>query len=206
MKQPLLLECVMNSIKFDINRLHRELECLPKSYRVAFAASCCERLLPNYLALSRSTYRAGYSTLRKALDRVWASLAGEHLPLLMIQQLKQTCEQTIPDASGFTDYQIAAALDASRAVLETVQCMADGSPRRAAEVASIAKDTVYLYIRCRDDLAYSAEAMERIQVDPLFVRELQTQRCVLDALSSARQPDAVLFHQLRSLGEQVLEA
>jgi len=196
----------MSSNKFDINNLHRELESLPKSYRVAFAASCCERLLPNYMALSRSTYRAGYATLRKALDRVWASLAGEHLPLLVIQQLKQNCELTIPDTNAFTDYQIAAALDASRAVLETVQCMVDGSARRAAEVASIAKDTAYLYIRCRDDLAYSAEAMERIQADPLFVRELQTQQCVLDALSNAWQPDAVLFHQLRSLGEQVLEA
>ena len=67
----------MNLHLYKFDALEKELERLPPLYRIAFAASCCERLLPNYNAFSCMENLGDPSVLRNALNEVWQILQGK---------------------------------------------------------------------------------------------------------------------------------
>ncbi|MFB2919332.1 MULTISPECIES: DUF416 family protein [Aerosakkonema] len=71
----------------DLEALEKELEGLPPLHRVAFAASICERLLPNYDVFYREEAWGDPSILRTALDEVWQILQGKPLDEPKINQL-----------------------------------------------------------------------------------------------------------------------
>lgn len=64
----------MNLNFYEFDALEKELEGLPPLHRVAFAASCCERLLPNYNAFYFLENWGDPSVLRTALNEVWQIL------------------------------------------------------------------------------------------------------------------------------------
>ncbi len=63
-------------LKFDEQQLTRDLVALPASHRVAFAASCCERLVPNYQAFALMEDWGNPRLLRRALDAAWKTAEG----------------------------------------------------------------------------------------------------------------------------------
>ena len=67
----------MNMHFFEFDTLEQQLENLPGLHRVAFAAACCERMLPNYSAFCRMYDLGNPSVLRNALDEVWEILQGK---------------------------------------------------------------------------------------------------------------------------------
>ena len=66
----------MNLNFFDLETLKQELEKLPQLHRMAFAASICEKMLPNYYAFYRMENWGDPSVQRKVLDEIWQHLAG----------------------------------------------------------------------------------------------------------------------------------
>lgn len=77
----------MNLRFYDFETLEKELEGLPGLHRIAFAAACCERLLPNYNAFAREESWGAPFIFRNALNEIWQILQGKPVDVATIQQL-----------------------------------------------------------------------------------------------------------------------
>jgi hypothetical protein len=184
-----------HSVRIIEDRLVR----LPERHRIAFAASCCERLLPNYAAFSRMTGWGDVQALRTALDRAWAALSGDALDEAERRDLIAACDRHSPDTENFTSELTSAALDAAAAVNETLQCLSDPTASRAATVGQFAVDTVHMFLQVQCGLDPQQPDFEvRIFAHPLMVAEIENQLSALDTLSGIERLTAELLQELRT--------
>ena len=156
---------------FDDDKLARELSALPIKHRIAFAASCCERLLDNYHAFTLMEKWGDPGSLNCAVDEVWQFLKGRASPEYRIRQLLQACSDAIP-LGDFLYLFSTLAQEAATAVCYTLECCLDiqkidayteqgtlfvieqdplqhcleENAKRAAHVGSLAFETVCNYI------------------------------------------------------------
>jgi uncharacterized protein len=79
------------------NKQRDKLFNLSPTHRIAFAASCAERLFPNYVAFSRDANWGNPRQLREALDAVWSHLLGNPLTPSAARKLIKQCEPFVPD-------------------------------------------------------------------------------------------------------------
>ncbi|HXA20250.1 MAG TPA: DUF416 family protein [Thermoanaerobaculia bacterium] len=183
---------------FDPQHLHRTLERLPPFNRVAFAASCCERLLPNYAAFAAAAHWGHPSILRDALDFVWASLEKGHGDPEHVERLIKRCETVIPHTDDFSLKYTSAAVDAGTAVIETLQSVLDGVSQHVVDVATFCRDTVDMFIQERDGLKLSDPDFEtKIAHDPLMLQELSRQADTLAELSGIPNMNQFFLKRLR---------
>lgn len=187
---------------FDEDKLTEQLSTLPVRHRLAFAASCCERLIPNHYAFSRMEEWGNSSQLRQALDEVWEFLKGNELSEMLIGELMQRCEAQAPETEDFSSLFVSAAGDAAAAVVYTLECCLDGDANRAALVGRLAVDTIYQYLlRVNDPQVgihgadYSFE--EQMLNAPLMVAELEKQQQDLVTLKSQSTLSEGLLLELR---------
>src|ERR1700674_1235890 len=103
-------------LRFDENELRSQLSALPTLYRVAFAASCCERLVPNYHGFFLMERWGDYSAVVRCLDEIWNHLGGATVNEDLHKQLMDACRQALPDTDDFTSIFTAAALNAGVAI------------------------------------------------------------------------------------------
>ena len=73
-----------------------EIEKLPFLHQIAFAASICERLMPES-NISRESNGETSSVLRQALDEVWLILNGKSIDSIKLFQLQDDCKNVVPD-------------------------------------------------------------------------------------------------------------
>ena len=183
---------------FSQDKVQLALGSLPSHrHRLAFAAGVCERLLPNYDAFSREVAWGDPTLLRRGLAIVWRVVQGGTVRLAEIRELQAMIRAVTPDTEDFGSPLTSAALDASSAVHEALEACFRDEPRRIAEIATLARDTVDMYVRERDDL-HSSDPLfqQRILVDPLMVRELEKQRSDLNLLTRT-QLDADFVRRYR---------
>jgi uncharacterized protein YjaG (DUF416 family) len=172
-------------VNFDPDLLEHEISRLPRAHRVAFAAACCERLLPNYAAFVREVHWGEPGLLRSALDYIWSAIAGGSVDGEEIHRLIRQCEDVIPDTEDFETSLVSAALDAGTAVIGTLRALLDGDTKHVVGVASYCRDTVHMYIQDRDDLEYCDPLFDlKIERDALMRRELERQSTLLSKLAS----------------------
>ncbi|MEZ2250369.1 DUF416 family protein [Microcoleus sp.] len=95
----------MNMHFFEFDTLEQELEYLPDIHRIAFAAACCERVLPNYSAFCRMVNWGNPGVPRAAIGEVWQILQGKPVDAERINQLREDCgrEDVFPDTLDFGD-------------------------------------------------------------------------------------------------------
>lgn len=172
---------------FDEGRLTEELRELPVKHRVAFAASCCERLFPNYEAFAVMENWGNPKVFRQALDEVWQFLKGDTLSKEHIHELIRVCEAVIPDTEDFTTIFTGPALDAAAAILYTLESCLDGSPERLALVGRVAITTLDDYLNIVND-----PELEVHGVDPAFNAWLQQAPLMRAELVKQQQDLAVL--------------
>jgi uncharacterized protein YjaG (DUF416 family) len=185
-------------VSFDPDSLKRDLDRLPPAHRVAFAAACCERLLPNYSAFAREVGWGKPDTLRAALDYVWSVLEGGSIDHGRIDRIIEQCDAVIPDTEAFDTIAVSSALDAGTAVVGTLRSLLDGDTKHIVEVASYCRDTVHMYIQDRDDLDYKDALFDmKIEQDVLMRRELARQSDILSKLANTPVLDGAFLKQLR---------
>jgi uncharacterized protein YjaG (DUF416 family) len=187
---------------FDEERLAGQLKALPTGHRTAFAASCCERMLPNYLAFSRVEGWGRPETLREALDEVWAILGGRPAEEERIRSLVETCVELAPDTEEFQSLFVSAAGDAAAAVAYTLESCLDGDAGRAATVGRLSTETLYQYLtRVNDPLTgvhvSDADFEEQMLKAPLMLAELDKQDRDLQLLQTQDTLTPALLKQLR---------
>lgn len=129
---------------FDSNVLEKELESLPPFHRLAFAASICERLLPNYNAFSKAENFGNFCVLRQALDEIWQFLQNTSVDRTRVPQLIYDCDSDliIPHADDFGAGYALEAQEAAFALCNTLEACLNPTPKAILKVAEHATNTI----------------------------------------------------------------
>jgi uncharacterized protein YjaG (DUF416 family) len=161
---------------FDEDRLRQSLARLDPWKRMAFMTLCCERMVPNY---DRFTADSGFGdslVLRRGIDAAWSWLESNRVPD-DFESVRARVEQQAPDTAGFSSPFTSAALDAANAVASVLDAISEPEGADAIEVASLARDTVDLYVQEIENLDPNDRGLEEaIRRHPLMQAELRRQR------------------------------
>jgi uncharacterized protein YjaG (DUF416 family) len=174
---------------FDEAKLVRELRSLPILHATAFAASCCERTIPNYFAFYEMEKWGNPTLLRQALDIVWAHLSGATRPVHEIQNLLQSFKLLIPDTEDFSSLFTSQAGDAVASIAYTMESLINEDINLLAVVGRLSFDSVYAYLWTVNDPdtephIVEASFEEQIIRLPLIVLEVEKQHQDLALLMS----------------------
>jgi uncharacterized protein YjaG (DUF416 family) len=177
-------------IGFDqwLRSLKEELPKLSYAKNLAFAASCCERSLPNYKVFSREEQWGEPAVLIEASELIWRSITipnSVEIRSYAVALLK-ALEAVVPDTEqGFESMFTSAALDAANSLAETIDYILDGNTSHIESVASLARDTIYLFVHYRGDSDLSRGDVEnQISRDPLNIAEVEKQQSDIKVLKS----------------------
>lgn len=186
----------------DQDELINDLNLLPAQHRVAFAASCCERLLPNYSAFSRMEKWGDPELLRRALDLVWSALQGSSISEVTIRGLIRDCERAAPDTEDFSSLFASAAGDAVSALCYTLKSYLDGDISHVSVVARLPFETLYQYLGRVNDPEVEAHIAdpdfeEQMLGFPLMIAERKKQQQDLRMLRSHPKLTPELLQELR---------
>lgn len=184
---------------FSRTRLRARLERLDAQAQLAFGASCCERLIPSYLAFQEEAGWGDVVILRKALNATWVSLVDLDLPASHAQTLLADCERIIPDSEDFDTLYASAAQDACLAVCSLMDFLLERDVDKIVDIAGFATDSVDLYVQEIEQIAPNTpDREERIRLHRLMQRELRKQEADLELLEAARVIDEAFLQALRA--------
>ncbi|MBW4497911.1 MAG: YjaG family protein [Oscillatoria princeps RMCB-10] len=190
-----------------LDDLESGIEALPNPHRIAFAASICERLLPNYAAFYRTENWGNLSMLRTALDEVWQILQEKPVDAARIRQLRDACESedVMPDSEDFSESRYdGQAREAVIAIIYTLDACIEPSLSCIIEVVNCALRTIdfALYLEYffmeggPDDILKILD--KEIVNHPWTLRELAKQREDLENLRNAKTLDREFLSRLRN--------
>jgi hypothetical protein len=179
------------------------LSVLPHKHCVAFAASCCERLVPNYHAFALMEHWGDPDSMQVALDTVWAFLEGGNLDEVRVRQLIQSCKAAAPHSDNFGSVFVGAAINAYAAIVYTLEYCLDKDTKHLAHLVDAAIDTIDEYLNivnfpkiglfADNDSAFD----EWTEQAPLMVAELEKQQQDLEALKAQATLDSGFLAELR---------
>lgn len=170
---------------FDPNGLRELLQGLSPQQRLVFGLLCSERLYPNYVAFAREQSWGEPETLRAALDLAWDAVIDQAPSPELVRQLRTKVEAAEPDTEDFGTILASSALDAAATAGLVLKLLEGDDPDLAVEIASMARDTVDMYVQVIDHLDPSDPALEsKILVHRLMQAELRRQRDDLHQLTS----------------------
>jgi uncharacterized protein YjaG (DUF416 family) len=169
---------------FDPGFLRQRIEQLPALGRLAFLLSIAERLLPNYAAFSRRHAWGEPDALRRALDLGWRALERKEITPAEIEARLAECEAVTPDTEDFDSELVSPALDAAASCALVLELLKKDDPEKVVDGASLAHDTVDMYVQELERLEATDPLLERkIARHQLMRRELERQKTDLDLLA-----------------------
>jgi uncharacterized protein len=189
----------MNLRFYDFESLEKELEGLPTLHRIAFAAACCERLLPNYNAFAREESWGAPSLLRAALDEVWQILEGKPVDIATLKKLRNACDSDdiVPHSDDFCGY-VAEAQEAAIAIYKTLDaCIEEQTLQHVIEAAERVAFTIE-FSTDWDVLIETEEYIETVARHPFTVREMAKQNEILERLKSTKELNHDFLEWLRT--------
>lgn len=136
---------------YDLDDVKNKLEALSSLHQIAFAASCCERLLPNYYVFAREEGQGDPSLLRTALDEVWQILEGKVAKKETIQLLLTDCEKAIIPSDYVLESRYSAESHlAIIAISKTLKaCLSRDNVENILKVIEVVGDTIFGFLDIR---------------------------------------------------------
>ncbi|XZO03390.1 MAG: DUF416 family protein [Microcoleus sp.] len=190
---------------FEFNVLGNPLGSLPPFHRLAFAASICERLLPNYNAFSKIENFGNFCVLRQALDEIWQFLQNTSVDRTRVPQLIYDCDSDliIPHADDFGAGYALEAQEAAFALCNTLEACLNPTPEAILKVAEHATNTIDAFINFDEtfSLLQSQDITKYKQVvanHRLAVREMAKQTEDLRRLKEIEILDREFLEWLRT--------
>lgn len=168
-------------------------------------AYCCERMLPNYRSFQVDTGYGDVAPMRNALDAVWKWIEdGRAVPDLAV--LASACEQQSPDTAEFLSIYTSAALDAATATAATLEALADATAKSVIDVASLARDTIDLFVQETEGLDPNDANLERRIIEHrLMQSELRTQKESLALLRNLQEDREKVGVDLRARWSRLVQ-
>jgi uncharacterized protein YjaG (DUF416 family) len=175
--------------RFDERDLIARLRALPPTARVAFAASCAERVLPGYDVYVRASTRGAHGVLRHALDRVHRHLNGDEMDAAEVRSRIDEVMQVIPvEGDGKWVQEQAYAEDAAAAVAYVLRAVESGDPQEAAWAARRAYEALDQYAINMGGIDVNQPGAEAAVLARAEVQaELSAQRADIEELERATE-------------------
>jgi uncharacterized protein YjaG (DUF416 family) len=155
--------------QFDDAQPARDLEAMPQGHRVAFAASCSERVAPCYRAYALVVGLESLDLVENALGEVWSSLEKGSLPQARAQLLVDALSDVIPKIQGDGFVFTPLASNAVSAMVYTLKCCKDGQAKWSALAARMSVESVDTYLHFVNDVPLSTTTL--VPTDPVDVRK-----------------------------------
>lgn len=134
------------------NILEKELEQLSPLHRLAFVASICERLLPNYSAYVKENGHGNPIVLRNALDEAWLVVQGNSANAEIISKLIEDCEALPPYEDDEETYKYEASMTVA-AICYMLEACLKPTPQNIAQVVYMAEDIIFETMEVERDIA-----------------------------------------------------
>jgi len=180
--------------------IRKELAALSHKHGLVFAASCCDRALPNYATFSAQEGFGDPAVLRAALDRVWQQPVDGSLSPVEVTDLLAQCKPLVPHSDAFSSPDAAAAQDAGLSLLVLLEYCRDPDPEHALRVAAFSRDTIDMVVQLHDELDPAApDFEERVLSHPLMRREFAKQAHDIEELKAARTLTPEFIREFRRL-------
>jgi hypothetical protein len=194
----------MNLDIYNLDAMEQAIAKLSTFHQLAFAASCCERLLPNYRAFYRENQHGNPDILRIALDEVWQFIQETSMDFTRIRQLIADCDDAVPDIDG--GIYIYQAECAAMAIYYTLQaCLEPMNIKLMVKVVECVGNTIDEFIRLQKDITEPSwfeksyeEQKEEIAHHPFTVRETAKQIEDLHRLKEVGILDRSFLESLRT--------
>jgi uncharacterized protein YjaG (DUF416 family) len=190
--------------KLDEKELVERLASLSPEGRLAFAASCCERMIPNFEAFVLTEGVEDSKACCQALETIWKWATGQRTSAEDISTLRVRCEEVVAEPERFRSRWTGLATNAVSALMDALDCCLNGSPQSAANTGILADDSVEEYISRVDKPLTSSQVQERgvgfdqwIMGHPLKREELEKQRADIELLASYEHLTPDLMQHLR---------
>lgn len=189
----------MDDQPIAIAAIRKRLQRLSYLKLVAFSASSCEVLVPQYTAFVHRFHCGDVGPLRIALDHVWDKLGGKRISRLEYEALAKRCSEVAPDPEGFSGSEKIIALRAWRAaeaIGETFGGCAQRSREQISRAARLALDAVALRIN-RPEIG-SGRSSREMRSDREAVCDLRNQLDVIAVLETVEALTPSFLAGLRS--------
>jgi uncharacterized protein YjaG (DUF416 family) len=184
---------------FNCKTLKERLKKLDRKLQLAFGATCCERLLPNYLAFVKDTGWGDIKPIRHALDLIWLHLEEKTVNPQELNEMIALCESVAPDSDNFQSLYSTSAQDACFAVCALLDYLVKNDIDRIIQVATYATDSVDLYVQVIENMnPNSSDLEQKILEHRLMQRELSQQEKNLEYIEKARDIDLKFLYQLKN--------
>ena len=189
----------MDMYFFEFDTLEKELSELTQFHKIAFAASCCERMIPNYNAFSRMYNWGNPNVARTALDEVWQILEGKPIDPAKIEQLIEACgdEHIFPDDLDFGGQYCMEAQEALQSIIYTLCEFIKPTLMDIVKIAKSARTTIEAHI----DSVFKPgqnKSENDIAFHPLAVREMAKEAEDLQRLKETEILDRDFLEWLRT--------
>jgi hypothetical protein len=197
----------MDMYFFEFDILEKELSELPQFHQVAFVASCCERMLPNYNAFCHIYDWGDPNLARTALDEVWQMLQGKPVEEVIIEQLIEACgsEDIFPSDLDFGGEYCTEAQDALQALIYTLCVLREPNLQYILKVVKSARRTIEAFIPDSEssfNVDWKKDGIEKykeaIASHPFAVREIAKEAEDLQRLKETEILDRDFLEWLRT--------
>lgn len=169
----------------DFEELREGLSVLPRRAQLAFLLSCTERLFPNYQAFVRRHRWGDPGALEQALELGWGAFEGNLVPEEELHLALQRCERASPNTEDFDSELVSPALDAAVSAALVLEFVVEADPDKVVEAASLARDTVDMYVQEVEPYSASDPGLEQqIANHTMMKRELARQKADMRLLSA----------------------
>ena len=194
--------------------LMQELATLSPKHRIAFAASCAERVQQNYRVFTLVEKWGDADRLYSILSEIWDALETSPLRAAHIQERMQVCLELGPDTDDFSSLYGTLGMRAGEAVYCTLLSYLNHDVQNAMFASRSVIESLDAYLQTVNDPetgghSHDAHFDAWIMQTPLMLAELDKQKRDLATLKSAPELSAELLRQLRhsstTMGLQLLK-
>lgn len=200
--------------EYSKERVSTKLAKLNIFHQLAFGASCCERLLPNYIAYFSDTGNGDVSSLRDGLEMAWKYLLDGKKSERKLEKQIRSCLQSAPysDTDGVSPHTgigdniynaespyVTYAGNSCFAICHLLEFIQDSDRESIVSIATLSTDTVDMYVQEYEGLFPNDPYLEsKILNHPLMQRELKKQNCDLEVLKNWKLMDRIHVEKFRS--------
>lgn len=159
---------------------------IPTWKQIAFALTCCERMIPNYRSFNRQSNFGSPKVLEDTLLIAWAWVK-EDKRIWNLNEVRSQVEMQAPNTESYSSLYTSAALDAANAIATVFDAIECFSSVHIKTVVELATDSVDMWVRHANGMDVGDAQMERkIQSHPLMKKELEEMRQALEYLREER--------------------
>jgi uncharacterized protein YjaG (DUF416 family) len=169
--------------------LNQQIRDLPRRMQLAFAATLCERMLPNYQLFSDATEFGDAAVLRNCLNAIWDA-SRKTKPAINAERWQTKLDACMPDPEQFDIFGVGPAIDAVASLAALIDGLNESDYPAAVEISRVSRSCVKQY------LLFSEGEDVALKDHPLMQYEFALQEELVDFLAGAK-PGDTLQRQIR---------